>query len=179
MAIPTGTLQRGAARRHHVPVSGHSSPWEGEQGPWSILRILRCFGKATGWHRKVLQPNIQDYWVWGWGGFLDQVQKEQEIPYVTLSTFSLQVTTAFCSLWEEKQPPLAVKDLHYYLWLLHWLDWKMSNFYHTWSEMAQFGLCLFLNIYRTDNCMDPRSQTQHCDVSFDLWCQVKGEKKES
>lgn len=59
---------------------------------------------------------------------------------------------------------------------MHWLDWKMSNFYHTWSEIALSSLCLSLSVYRTDNCMDPWSQTRHCDVSFDPSCQVKGEE---
>lgn len=59
---------------------------------------------------------------------------------------------------------------------MHWLDWKMSNFYHTWSEIALSSLCLSLSIYRTDNCTDPWSQTRHCDVSFDPLCQVKGEE---
>lgn len=59
---------------------------------------------------------------------------------------------------------------------MHWLDWKMSNFYHTWSEIALSSLCLSLSIYRTDNCTDPWSQTRHCDVSFDPLSQVKGEE---
>lgn len=59
---------------------------------------------------------------------------------------------------------------------MHWLDWKMSNFYHTWSEIALSSLCLSLFVYRTDNCMDLWSQTRHCDVSFDPSCQVKGEE---